>query len=127
MKKKSKIIISTIVICLIITITSVILYFALRPDIKYIKFSSIEMQNTYSYVYLSIYINTDFITFSATDFAIYSNDKPISASQFNDGWDSEESLTLTSSGEYNLMLKFDISKYKIDTPIKITYKGDLIT
>lgn len=128
--RKSKLIVC-VLLAVLITALSLVIYFCTRPDIKSIKFSSIEYKNNFTYVYVNVEARSDDAEIFVKDFTIYSDGLPVSASQiFNGKIGYYPSYKMSQDNDHLfeviLAVQFDLSKEELDKPIKISYKGKSI-
>lgn len=97
-----------------------------KPDVKDIKFVSINPESSYTEVNLSIEIRNDNSYIYAKDFAINADGIPIGAKCIKESIYSTNDYLCLDAGNYSLIVEFDILLDKVDKPIKVLYKGKII-
>lgn len=119
-----------IIIAVLLVFGGIVAFFALRPDLKSLKVSSISYEEDYTFVNVNIVSNRDDIEIYVKDFSIFSDNSPISADAIYYDQYYYEYFCFNQdkyhTNEIIIEIRFELSKSEIDTPIKIAYKGTLI-
>lgn len=129
-KKKKRTGLKIFLVILAIVIIGIVIIIAM-PKEPVINMTYIGIAETYSdETWFTLNIETSQSTFiEASSFSIMSNNDLITAKGFigSDGFGYSYERGLTINGSENVILCFELISLRIDNPIQIYYKGELIT